>query len=296
MFCTKCNDSHFTNGKTTLDITVNGKPHQLTGIDCSICSICGDVCFSHKQGLEIDKKRISLEFGEKETLSPNQLKWLRKLLDFNLDGICDVLNIGKNSYGRWERGEVEITPSMNILVHGLIDKFPGTKVNLFDYERNRAIDRVNIELLGKDISFGEYLREATTKTLIMSFVVCETIGLEEDYFTMIKNNDVKPERIPYKTTAKLARFFRLKISNLISLLDYALNIFETKSELNYAHARSISHGEASSKVQASSINKILEKLAEQKKVATKNLKVSSDYIKKVSSYLNELNDSSEVFA
>ena len=32
-----------------------------------------------------------------------------------------------SSYGRWERGEVEITPSMNLLVHSLMEKMPGVR-------------------------------------------------------------------------------------------------------------------------------------------------------------------------
>jgi len=44
-----------------------------------------------------------------------------------LEEICGLLHVGRNSYGRWERGEVEITPSMNLLVHSLMEKMPGVR-------------------------------------------------------------------------------------------------------------------------------------------------------------------------
>ncbi|MDA8431200.1 MAG: helix-turn-helix transcriptional regulator [Geobacteraceae bacterium] len=52
---------------------------------------------------------------------------MRRVLDMKLEEICDLLHIGRNTYGRWERGEVEITPSMNLLVHSLMEKMPGVR-------------------------------------------------------------------------------------------------------------------------------------------------------------------------
>jgi DNA-binding XRE family transcriptional regulator len=60
--------------------------------------------FTHPQSLALDKKRIHLEFGSKPILTTGQLKLLRKILNMNLEEICRLLHIGKNSYGRWERG------------------------------------------------------------------------------------------------------------------------------------------------------------------------------------------------
>jgi DNA-binding transcriptional regulator YiaG len=77
--------------------------------------------------LVIDKKRVALEFGLKPLLAPDQLKILRRVLDMKLEEICDLLHVGRNTYGRWEQGEVEITPSMNLLVHNLMEKIPGVR-------------------------------------------------------------------------------------------------------------------------------------------------------------------------
>jgi|SRR6185369_1303862 len=124
MICTSCFAGEYRAAKTKLTITVNGESHVLRDLDCETCPACGEVTFTHAQSLEIDKKRIALEFGLKPLLTPEQLKMLRRDLNMRLDEICDLLQIGRNTYGRWERGEVAITPSMNLLVHCLMGKMP----------------------------------------------------------------------------------------------------------------------------------------------------------------------------
>ena len=99
----------------------------MRDLDCETCPACGEITFSHAQSLVIDKKRIALEFGLKPLLAPDQLKILRRVLDMKLGEICDLLHVGRNTYGRWERGEVDIMPSMNLLVHSLMEKMPGIR-------------------------------------------------------------------------------------------------------------------------------------------------------------------------
>ncbi len=124
MICTNCFEAEYHAAKTELTITVNGESHVLADLACETCPACGEVTFTHAQSLEIDKKRIALEFALKPLLTPEQLKTLRRVLNMKLDEICDLLQVGRNTYGRWERGEVAITPSMNLLVHNFIEKFP----------------------------------------------------------------------------------------------------------------------------------------------------------------------------
>lgn len=130
MICTNCFEAEYRAAKTELTITVNGESHVLRDLDCETCPACGEVTFTHGQSLEIDKKRIALEFGLKPLLTPEQLKTLRRVLDMKLDEICDLLQIGRNTYGRWERGEVAITPSMNLLVHSLMEKMPDVRTEV----------------------------------------------------------------------------------------------------------------------------------------------------------------------
>jgi len=58
--------------------------------------------------------------------------------------ICNLFRIGKNSYGRWERGESEISPSMNLLVHQLIERFPEARVNLIESEMRAEIEKARM--------------------------------------------------------------------------------------------------------------------------------------------------------
>lgn len=139
MICTNCFAAEYRAAKTELTITVNGESYVLRDIDCETCPACGSITFTHVQSLEIDKKRIALEFGLKPLLTPVQLKTLRHVLDMNLDEICDLLKIGRNTYGRWERGEVAITPSMNLLVHNLIEKFPDLREKVMGGDQNDSV-------------------------------------------------------------------------------------------------------------------------------------------------------------
>lgn len=132
MICTNCFEAEYKTTKTELTVTVNGESHVLRNLDCETCPACGEITFTHAQSLDIDKKRIALEFGLKPLLTSDQLKTLRRVLDMKLDEICDLLHIGRNTYGRWERGEVEITPSMNLLVHSLMEKMPDVREKVLE--------------------------------------------------------------------------------------------------------------------------------------------------------------------
>jgi DNA-binding transcriptional regulator YiaG len=89
-------------------VSVNGKEASKNIL--SPLKIKNPVCISliiiaeKQHHLSLDKKRIHLEFGSKPILTPGQLKLLRRILNMNLEEICRLLHIGKNSYGRWERG------------------------------------------------------------------------------------------------------------------------------------------------------------------------------------------------
>jgi putative zinc finger/helix-turn-helix YgiT family protein len=124
MICTNCFNADYQTSTTELTVTVNGEPHLLRDLACETCPSCGEITFTHEQSLEIDKQRVALEFGLKPLLTPEQLKTVRRVLNMKLEEICDLLQIGRNTYGRWERGEVAITPSMNLLVHALVERFP----------------------------------------------------------------------------------------------------------------------------------------------------------------------------
>jgi putative zinc finger/helix-turn-helix YgiT family protein len=137
MICTNCFEAEYATAKTELKVTVNSESHTLSNLDCETCPACGEITFTHAQSLEIDKKRIALEFGLKPLLTSEQLKTLRRVLDMKLDEICDLLHIGRNSYGRWERGEVAITPSMNLLVHNLMEKIPGIREQVLGSESEK---------------------------------------------------------------------------------------------------------------------------------------------------------------
>jgi YgiT-type zinc finger domain-containing protein len=290
MLCTNCFEAEYKTGKTELTVTINGEKYVLRDLDCETCPACGDITFTHAQSLEVDKKRIALEFGAKPLLSPDQLKILRRILDMKLDEICELLHIGKNTYGRWERGEVEITPSMNLLVHNLIEKFPIARANLLESERIAAFEKANVTLLKKYISFGEYIREAMAIVNLLPEVVCAHVGVETAQLVSIQNNDVEPERTPAEVTAKLAHFFGIDFNALKKLLNEAAKVSSMKSSVTAVHTCSTDYGSKGETVQASSVNKIMEKSARQKGGKPSQTEVSEAYLGKVNVILKQLKE------
>ena len=70
MICTNCLEAEYTTNKTELTVIIYDEKHILRNLDCETCSTCGDITFTHTQSLEVDKKRITLEFGAKPLLHP----------------------------------------------------------------------------------------------------------------------------------------------------------------------------------------------------------------------------------
>lgn len=293
MICTNCFEAEYKSAKTELTVTVNGESHVLIDLDCETCPACGEVTFTHAQSLEIDKKRIALEFGLKPLLTAVQLKILRRFLGMKLDEICDLLHIGRNTYGRWERGEVEITPSMNLLVHNLIEKVPDASVNVLEMARIPVIEKTNAELLGSYISLGEYIREVIAAARLRQEIVCLSIDMEPGDLVRIENNDLQPEKIPCELTAKIALYFRIPFDALARLLNETLKVLTMKSAVSAVHARSTCYDAKGAGIQASSVNKILEKLAQKKGVEQSQTQVSDDYLAKVKAELERLQGTEE---
>ena len=288
MICTNCFNANYQTATTELTVTVNGAPHLLRDLACETCPVCGEVTFTHEQSLEIDKQRVALEFGLKSLLTPEQLKTVRRVLNMKLEEICDLLQIGRNTYGRWERGEVAITPSMNLLVHNFIEKFPDTKVNLIPSERVAAISKANSSLLEQYLSFGEYVREVISATRLLPDLVCASLEIEPATLTRIENNDFAPEQISPDVTARIVQFFGLTLDNLKRLLNATLSIVTMKNSATVVHARSTSYDAKGAAVQASSVNKVLEKLAQKRGETAQQKLVSDDYLAKVKAALDAL--------
>jgi transcriptional regulator with XRE-family HTH domain len=288
MICTNCFDADYQASTTELTVLVNGEPHLLRDLACETCPACGEVTFTHEQSLEIDKKRVALEFGLKPLLTPEQLKTVRRVLNMKLEEICDLLQIGRNTYGRWERGEVAITPSMNLLVHNFIEKFPDAKVNLIPSERIAAISKANSSLLEQYLSFGEYIREVINATKLLPDLVCASLEIEPVTLTRIENNDFAPEQISPDVTARIVQFFGLTLDNLRRLLNATLTIVTMKNSATVVHARSTSYDAKGAAAQASSVNKVLEKLAQKRGEAAQQKLVSDDYLAKVRAALESL--------
>jgi transcriptional regulator with XRE-family HTH domain len=283
MICSNCFDDEYRTTTISKSVTVNGVPRTIKDVECEQCPSCKDIVFTHRQSLELDKKRINLEFSAKPVLSPHQLRLLRKFLGMNLDDVCELLRIGKNSYGRWERGG-EISPSMNLLIHQLIDRFPEARVNLFESEMNTEIEKAKVRYLTDAVTLGEFVRNVIQSAKLSKDVVCDRVGIRIERLEGIENNELHPEKIPEMIAAHLVTFFHLTMENLRQLLNNTLKVCILRQQVSFVHTRQSDYGKGASAIQTRSINKILEQYVTEEAVRSEQA-ISSEYFKRVEACL-----------
>lgn len=286
MLCTNCFHGDYRTTRISQDIAINGRTQTISEVECETCPNCGDIIFTHAQSLALDKKRIQFEFGSKPLLTPAQLKLLRKILNMNLEEVCELLHIGKNSYGRWERGEIEISPSMNLLVHQLIERFPEARVNLIEAEMQAEIEKAKVRYLTASVSLGEFVRNVLRATKITPEVACDKLGIAAGELERIENNLLPPERIPVRIAANILKYFQLTMGNLRQLFDNTLKIQGLRPRVSFMHTRTTVYGKTSESSTARSLNKVLERyVLEEESIAPPS--VDPEYLRKVGSFLQE---------
>jgi transcriptional regulator with XRE-family HTH domain len=289
MLCTNCFNDEYRTITIDKEVVINGRPQTIGEVKCEQCPSCKDIIFTHQQSLALDKKRINLEFSSKPVLAPQQLRLLRKILNMNLDEICEILQIGRNSYGRWERGEVAISPSMNLLVHQFIERFPEARVNLIEAEMQTEIEKAKIRYLTNSISLGEFIRNVMRTTNIVSDIICSRLGVKAEDMERIENNDLPPERIPAEISANIIKFFHLTMDALRQLFENTIKIQRLKKQVSFMHVSTANY-EKATESHARSMNKILERyIAED--ASEYQLSVNPQYLKKVGACLQKKGDS-----
>jgi len=286
MFCTNCFKDEYQTTAISKDVVINGRPQTIGDLECEKCPNCGDIVFTHLQSLALDKKRINIEFSSKPLLTPQQLRQLRKILDMNLEEVCELLHIGKNSYGRWERGEGEISPSMNLLVHQLIERFPVARVNLIESEMQAEIEKAKDRYLTDSVSLGEFVRNVLRATKIITDVACYKLGIAAGVLERIENNDLPPERIPASVSANILKYFQLTMDNLRQLFDNTLKIQVMRPRVSFMHTRTTVYGKASESSTARSLNKVLERYVSEEE-SIEQPSVDPEYLRKVGVCLQE---------
>jgi transcriptional regulator with XRE-family HTH domain len=285
MLCTNCFNDEYRTITIEKEVVINGRPQTIGEVKCEECPSCKDIIFTHQQSLALDKKRINLEFSSKPVLAPQQLRLLRKILNMNLDEICEILQIGRNSYGRWERGEVAISPSMNLLVHQFIERFPEARVNLIEAEMQAEIEKAKVRYLNDSISLGEFIRNVIRTTNIVTDIVCGRLGVTAEEMERIEDNDLTPESIPAEISANIIKFFHLTMDALRQLFENTLKIQRLKKQVSFMHVRTTHYGKATES-HTRSMNKILEKYIAEN-ASEYQLSVNPQYLKKVRACLQK---------
>ena len=291
MKCMNCHKGEYKTAKIVKEITINDEVFSIPDVECVKCNVCGDIIYSQQQRLELEKIRLSIESKTKPILTPEQLKVLRKVLDMSLDEISDMLHIGKNTYGRWERGEVEITPSMNLLVHSLIDRVPDAKINIFEKDLVREIEKAKKDFLKDTVSLGEFIRNVIRSSKILPDVVSGKIGVNSTTLTQLENNEIKPEDIPVQISVNIVQFFNIQLDNYRHLLENSLRVNIMRPRITSFNARTASHGQEALLSKTSSLNKILEKYCQTENANCGKATVNNEYLAQVAKLLNDTNKS-----
>jgi len=286
MLCTNCFNDEYKTTTIAKEVVINGRSQTINDVECEKCLNCGDIVFTHAQSLALDKKRINLEFSSKPVLTSQQLKLIRGILNMKQDEICEILHIGRNSYGRWERGEVTITPSMNLLIHQFMERFPKVRVNLIESEMQAELEKAKTRHLTDSVSLGEFIRNVIQTTNILIDIVCSRVGIKAGDMESIANNDLPPENIPAEISANILKFFHLTMNDLRRLFYNTKKIQLVKRQVSFMHARTSNYGEAADSTRARSMNKILEKYVAED-TPKYRISVNAEYLKKISACLQK---------
>lgn len=286
MVCTNCFDADFITTKKPFKTLINGVEKIINDVEREECQECGHSIFTHKQSIELDKKRIELEYGSKSLLTPYQLKLLRSVLNMTLDQVSDILHIGKNSYGRWERGETEITPSMNLLIHNLIEKMPVAKVNLIESETNRRILDAKHKIFKRDknISFGKYIKDCIEVAGLLPFIVCERIDIREDNLRNIENNKIDITKIGPELVYKIAKFFKANYDELENMIRKSVELYRLGGEVSYIHARVVDNKKCLTKDEEDSLGDILEAINAACPDEQPSFEIDKDFLRRIKQY------------
>lgn len=290
MICIKCYLAEYKTTKINKTLSISGREVLVPDLECEKCPQCGNIIFTHDQSIQFEKKRLIIENKEKPILTILQLVILRKSLNMSQEEISEYLQIGKNTYGRWERGEVEITPSMNLLVHNLIEKFPFIRVNIFENEMVQEIKKATIKYSHDDTSLGQFIRNVIDETMILREVIGEKLKLSKEDLIKIENNEINPERISVNIAANIVIFFSLSIDKFKIFLENTLNIIEMKHQVSNIYARQSSYNSEASASQTKTLNKVFEALSKDK--STEKSAVDNEYIKKIIKTIQEIERSS----
>ena len=260
MICNNCFDADYITVSKPYTININGIEHVINNIEREECPECGESVFTHEQAIALDKKRVELEFGSKQLLTPYQLKLLRTVLNMTLEQVSDILQIGKNSYGRWERGESEITPSMNLLIHNLIEKIPVAKVNLIESEMTNKIAYAKMKVVSRDknVSFGKYIKDCIDISGVLPFVVCERLDINSDKLRNIENSKIDITTVGHDLVYRISKMFQVKYEELVLMLNKSLELYRLGGEVSFIHARVVDNKQSLTNDEEDSLGDILE--------------------------------------
>jgi transcriptional regulator with XRE-family HTH domain len=285
MICSNCFEAEFKTVKKPYEIFINDEKQIIEDVEREECPLCGYSIFTHSQAIYLDKKRVIEEFGSKPLLTPFQLKMLRSILDLTLDQISEMLHIGRNTYGRWERGEVDITPSMNLLVHNFIDKMPIAKVNLIESFMDKEILSVKRKILSLNdkISLGKYLNEFFTLTGILPAIISQQVEISGDILRKIETHSIDIPSLNLDRVYSIAKFLKLSFSELAKMLRCSFEVFHSKDMVSFMHTRTVDTKSTLSKDEEDSIADIMEALTLNEEIGSKNSDISviEEYIEQV---------------
>lgn len=61
MHCTNCDNGEYKTTIISKEFKIKNKNYTIKNIECEKCNVCGDIIFTHKQSLKLEKKRIDIE-------------------------------------------------------------------------------------------------------------------------------------------------------------------------------------------------------------------------------------------
>jgi len=110
--CYKCGKANFVSSKTTVEYKQAGLPYPvlLVGIPVRECPACGEqgITIPDPEGLH---RMLSLHIAlANRALFPQEIRFVRKYLDWSADHLAAVMGVDPKTLSRWENGRQKLGP------------------------------------------------------------------------------------------------------------------------------------------------------------------------------------------
>ncbi|WP_417446947.1 type II toxin-antitoxin system MqsA family antitoxin [Kangiella sp.] len=168
--CTNCESSNIQIINEQVPFSYKSKTVELV-LHSTVCRDCGDEYVSADQIKEADNLYRQARADIDGILKPEEIREIRKCFGYTQEEASQIFGGGSRAFGKYERGEVNVSTSMNSLMLVARD-VPGA----MDYLVERAGMKPKVELKQLKAQMAELLSVHKPRNKHLDFVIRKPIS------------------------------------------------------------------------------------------------------------------------